>query len=183
MRHVVWALGESFSISFVLFDTKQISTGSKLWNTRHPKRSEAQDAMCLELQVNHYHLTPLGQTGASQAQVSFPFPHYYFINNFILLQTKLLLYNSSIMVAPPQSQHRHKQGAGRGKSKEMAGEGNRGSRRIASWAQVHFFLFFFLISLIKYVNRYYSAMTLMAATSTLVHHHHTYITSDRKSVV
>ena len=30
VSHVVWALGESFSISFVLFDTKQISTGSKL---------------------------------------------------------------------------------------------------------------------------------------------------------
>ena len=30
VSHVIWALGESFSISFVLFDTKQISTGSKL---------------------------------------------------------------------------------------------------------------------------------------------------------
>ena len=63
------------------------------------------------------------------------------INNFILLQTKLLLYNSSITVTPPQSRHRRKQGAGRGKSKETAGEGNRGSRRVASWAQVCFFLF------------------------------------------
>ena len=79
----------------------------------------------------------------SWAQVSFPFPLYYFINNFILLQTKLLLYNSSITVAPPQSQHRCKQGAGRGKSKEMAGEGNRGSRCVASWAQVRFFFFLF----------------------------------------
>ena len=67
VRHVVWALGESFSISFVLFDTKQISTGSKLQNTQHPKRSEARDALDLELQVNHYHLTPLGQTGAQDA--------------------------------------------------------------------------------------------------------------------
>ena len=30
VSHIVWAPGESFSISFVLFDTKQISTGSKL---------------------------------------------------------------------------------------------------------------------------------------------------------
>ena len=67
VSHVVWALGESFSTSFVLFDTKHISTGSKLRNTRHPKRSEAQDATRLELQVNHYHLTPLGQTGARDA--------------------------------------------------------------------------------------------------------------------
>ena len=116
---------------------------------------------------------------ASQAQVSFPFLLYYFINNFILLQTKLLLYNSSIMVAPPQSWHRCKQGPWRGKSKETAGEGNRGLRHVVSWAQVHFFLFFFLISLIKYVNRYYSAMTSTVATGTPTHHHHTYITSIR----
>ena len=67
VSHIVWAPGESFSTSFVLFDTKQISTGSKLRNTRHPKRSEARDALHLELQVNHYHLTPLGQTGARDA--------------------------------------------------------------------------------------------------------------------
>ena len=103
----------------------------------------------------------------SCAQVSFSFI-YYFINNFILLQTKLLLYNSSIMVAAPQSQHQHKQGVGRGKSKETAGEGNRGSRCDVSRAQVCFFLFFFFlpISLIKYINRYYSAMMSMAAAGT-----------------
>ena len=78
-RRVIQALGESFSIAFVLFDTKQISiayTGSKLQNPHHPKRYEARDASHLELQVIHYHLTPLsstGQAGASQAQVSLLF--------------------------------------------------------------------------------------------------------------
>ena len=121
--HVIWALGESFSISFVLFDTKQISiayTGSKLQASGQP--------------LPPYTIRTNGGSRCivSRAQVSFPFPLYYFINNFILLQTKLLLYNSSIMAAPPQSQHQLKQGAGRGESKETAGEGNRGLRCIMS---------------------------------------------------
>ena len=77
---------------------------------------------------------------------------YYFINNSYFIQTKLLLYNSSIMAAPPQRRHRHKQGAGRGKSKETAGEGT--GARDATRLEPRY-IFSYLISLIKYINRYY----------------------------
>ena len=65
-RRKTHCLGPSFSIAFVLFDTKQISiayTGSKLRNTQHPKRLSH-----LELQVIHYHLTPLSSTGQAGAR-------------------------------------------------------------------------------------------------------------------
>ena len=62
---------------------------------------------------------------------------YYFINNFYFYRQN---YNSSITAAPPQSQHRHKQGAGRGKSKEMAGK-ETGARDTTG---MFFLIFFFL---------------------------------------
>ena len=80
----------------------------------------------------------------SQAQVSFPFPLYYCINNFILLQTKLLLYNSSITVAPPQSRHRRKQGAGRVKVRRRQGKGT-GARDALRLEPRYVFSYFFLL--------------------------------------
>ena len=71
MRHIVWALGESFFIiSFILFDINQYFiayTGGDLQNTRNRERPEAQDASHLELQVNCYRLTPKSSTGKAGA--------------------------------------------------------------------------------------------------------------------
>ena len=81
------------------------------------------------------------------------------------------------MAAPSQSRHWHKQGAGRGKSKEMAGKGT-GARDVTRLEPRYIFsFFFFLILLIKYINRYYRPWRRWRWPPAHPHHHHTHITS------